>query len=42
MIEVHPKPEEALSDGPQSLRPAEFQRMMEGLKRIAEAVGREV
>ncbi len=42
MIEVHPKPEEALSDGPQSLRPAEFRKMMEGLKRIAAAVGREI
>ncbi len=42
MIEVHPKPEEALSDGPQSLRPAEFSRVMEGIKRIAQAVGRDV
>jgi 3-deoxy-7-phosphoheptulonate synthase len=42
MIEVHPKPEEALSDGPQSLRPAEFLKMMTGLKPIASAVGREV
>ncbi|MCU0575603.1 MAG: 3-deoxy-7-phosphoheptulonate synthase [Desulfobacterota bacterium] len=42
MIEVHPKPEEALSDGPQSLRPAEFGRIMEGIKRIALAVGRDV
>jgi len=42
MIEVHPKPEEALSDGPQSLRPAEFKAMMEGLRRVANAVGREI
>jgi 3-deoxy-7-phosphoheptulonate synthase len=42
MIEVHPKPEEALSDGPQSLRPSEFSHMMQGLKRVAEAVGREI
>ncbi|HVN71251.1 MAG TPA: 3-deoxy-7-phosphoheptulonate synthase [Desulfomonilia bacterium] len=42
MIEVHPKPEEALSDGPQSLRPAEFRKVMEGIKRIANAVGRDV
>lgn len=40
MIEVHPKPEEALSDGPQSLRPHEFKDMMEGIKRIAAAVNR--
>ena len=42
MIEVHPKPEEALSDGPQSLRPGEFKRVMEGLGRIARAMGREI
>lgn len=42
MIEVHPKPEEALSDGPQSLRPCEFKDMMEGIKRIASAVNREL
>jgi len=42
MIEVHPRPEEALSDGPQWLRPAEFKRIMEGIKRIAAAVGRDV
>ena len=42
MIEVHPRPEEALSDGPQSLRPADFKRIMEGIKRIAQAVGRDV
>ncbi|HNY64453.1 MAG TPA: 3-deoxy-7-phosphoheptulonate synthase [Deltaproteobacteria bacterium] len=40
MIEVHPKPEEALSDGPQSLRPAEFMKLMEGIGRIAGAMGR--
>ena len=42
MIEVHPKPEEALSDGPQSLRPQEFKDLMEGIRRIAQAVNREV
>ena len=42
MIEVHPKPEEALSDGPQSLRPQEFKKVMEGIKRIAQAVGRDM
>ena len=42
MIEVHPKPEEALSDGPQSLRPQEFKDMMDGIRNIARAVGREV
>jgi 3-deoxy-7-phosphoheptulonate synthase len=42
MIEVHPRPEQALSDGPQSLRPSEFRKVMDGLKLIASAVGREV
>jgi len=40
MVEVHPRPEEALSDGPQALLPYRFQRMMDDLKRVAEAVGR--
>jgi len=40
MVEVHPRPEEALSDGPQALLPSRFQRMMDDLKRVAEAVGR--
>lgn len=42
MIEVHPRPEEALSDGPQSLRPAEFSRLMDAVRGIAHAVGRDV
>ncbi len=40
IIEVHPKPEEALSDGPQSLKPAKFSQLMRELKPVAEAVGR--
>jgi len=32
MIEVHPTPETALSDGPQSLNPEEFLKLMEELK----------
>jgi len=40
MIEVHPHPEEALSDGAQSLKPERFAALMESLKPIAEAVGR--
>jgi 3-deoxy-7-phosphoheptulonate synthase len=40
MVEVHPKPEEALSDGPQALLPSRFSQMMADLKRVAEAVGR--
>jgi 3-deoxy-7-phosphoheptulonate synthase len=42
MVEVHPKPEEALSDGPQALLPLRFYRLMADLKRVAEAVGRTV
>ena len=40
MIEVHPKPEIALSDGPQQLRPDKFAELMAALRPIAEAVGR--
>jgi 3-deoxy-7-phosphoheptulonate synthase len=40
IIEVHPKPEEALSDGPQSLKPSKFTQLMRELKPVAEAVGR--
>lgn len=39
-VEVHPKPEEALSDGQQSLTPERFHRMMEEVAAIAAAVGR--
>lgn len=40
IIEVHPRPEEALSDGAQSLKPARFAALMESLGPVAEAVGR--
>jgi 3-deoxy-7-phosphoheptulonate synthase len=40
IIEVHPRPEEALSDGAQSLKPARFQALMAGIDPIATAVGR--
>lgn len=40
LIEVHPKPEEALSDGPQQLLPSNFAMLMEDLQSIAKAVGR--
>lgn len=42
LIEVHPKPEEALSDGPQSLLPAQFETLMQELSRIADAIGRKI
>ena len=40
MVEVHPKPEEALSDGVQSLTPERFEELIRQLKPVAEAVGR--
>ena len=40
IIEVHPRPEEALSDGPQSLKPSRFAQLMRELAPVAEAVGR--
>jgi 3-deoxy-7-phosphoheptulonate synthase len=42
MIEVHPQPDEALSDGPQQLRPPRFVELMRALRRVAAAVDREV
>ena len=42
LVEVHPRPEEALSDGRQSLRPAGFAAMMDDLRRVAAAMGRQV
>lgn len=42
MIEVHNDPDHALCDGAQSLRPERFATLMEELKPIAAAVGREI
>ena len=42
LIEVHPHPEVALSDGPQSLKPAKFAALMRTLRAVAAAVGREL
>jgi 3-deoxy-7-phosphoheptulonate synthase len=42
IIEVHPNPEEALSDGEQSLKPQKFKQLMVELRPIALAVGREI
>jgi 3-deoxy-7-phosphoheptulonate synthase len=39
MIEVHPDPSKALSDGPQSLTPPMFSELMVSLKAIAAVVG---
>jgi 3-deoxy-7-phosphoheptulonate synthase len=40
IVEVHPNPEKALSDGPQQLKPEVFASMMRELKDVAAAVGR--
>lgn len=42
LIEVHPRPDQALSDGPQSLTPAGFAELMENVRKVAQAVGTEV
>jgi len=42
LIEVHPDPDRALSDGAQSLRPEQFEELMEQLRLIAQAVGRSI
>ena len=42
MVEVHPDPEKAMSDGPQQLTPDAFAVMMRELAQIAQAVGREL
>jgi len=40
LVEVHPRPAEALCDGPQALKPDTFQTMMDSLIKVAEAIGR--
>lgn len=42
IVEVHPDPDRAFSDGRQSLTPEGFRSMMDGLERIAEAMGRKL
>jgi 3-deoxy-7-phosphoheptulonate synthase len=42
LVEVHPQPDRALSDGAQSLYPEQFERMMREVRLIAEAIGRRV
>ncbi|MFH1045810.1 MAG: 3-deoxy-7-phosphoheptulonate synthase [Candidatus Omnitrophota bacterium] len=40
IIEVHPNPEEAFSDGTQSLLPENFATLMKDCKKVAQAIGR--
>ena len=42
IIEVHPRPEEALSDGPQSLKPERFAALMQRVRKIARAMDRDL
>lgn len=42
IIEVHHKPEEALSDGPQSILPQQFDQLMKDLKKLVEVIGRSI
>jgi len=42
IIEVHTNPEEAMSDGEQSLKPDQFRLLMQELRPVAAAVGREI
>jgi 3-deoxy-7-phosphoheptulonate synthase len=40
IVEVHPNPTQALSDGAQSLKPDKFAKLMDDVSRIAEVLGR--
>ena len=40
LLEVHPDPDHALSDGAQTLNFAGFEKLLESLKRLAEPLGR--
>ena len=42
LVEVHPNPDRALSDGAQSLKPEQFEELMSQLRIIAPAVGRTI
>ena len=42
MVEVHPQPDQALSDGPQSLFPDQFDELMTQVRQIAAVLGRTV
>ena len=42
IVEVHPKPDEAWSDGRQSLTPEKFQQFVKNVRRVAEAVDRKM
>ncbi|MDR0403331.1 MAG: 3-deoxy-7-phosphoheptulonate synthase [Treponema sp.] len=41
-VEVHPRPDDALSDGPQSLYPEQFEKLMRDIEALAPVVGKEL
>jgi 3-deoxy-7-phosphoheptulonate synthase len=40
MVEVHPRPSDAMSDGQQSLKPHVFQQLMNEIRPLMQAMGR--
>ena len=42
IVEVHPNPEEAWSDGAQSLKPKKFKEMIDKARVIANVIGRDI
>ena len=42
LIEIHPRPDEALCDGPQALLPTELKTLIDKTSIVAKAVGRSV
>jgi 3-deoxy-7-phosphoheptulonate synthase len=42
IVEVHPTPDQALSDGAQTLTPANFEKLMAQVRTLAQAMGRPV
>jgi 3-deoxy-7-phosphoheptulonate synthase len=42
IVEVHPDPDNALSDGPQTLYPEQFEKLMRDIEALSPVVGREV
>ncbi|MBN1413399.1 MAG: 3-deoxy-7-phosphoheptulonate synthase [Spirochaetales bacterium] len=41
-VEVHPDPEKALSDGPQSLYPEQFEKLMRDIEALSPVLGKEI
>jgi len=42
MVEVHPKPEDAMSDGQQSLKPERFEQMMREIRPLIQLMGKQL